>query len=249
MEISFLGGAGEVGRSCILVSGSEKILLDCGVKFKEREEFPQLDNKTARSLDRAVISHAHMDHSGFAPALYAAGYTGQVYLTKPTRDLTQLLLADYLRLQKDFSPYTQDDINKLLTHTQILEYDQWSDKGKGPIRFQEAGHILGSAITELNLDGKKIIYTGDINLRSSRLLEGAKVGMEADVLIIESTYGAKANHHIAGKDADRILIDNINAALRNDGKVIIPSFAIGRGQEILSTLESFMRSGSLEKTP
>ncbi|MEW5955751.1 MAG: MBL fold metallo-hydrolase RNA specificity domain-containing protein [Candidatus Micrarchaeota archaeon] len=249
MKIRFLGAAGEVGRSCFLVEGSERILLDCGVKFKEREEFPLLDNKTARNLDRVVISHAHMDHSGFCPALYAAGYEGKVYLTKPTRDLTQLLLADYLRLQKEFTPYSQDDIDKLLTHTEILEYGEWSDRGKGPIRLQEAGHILGSAITELNLDEKKIIYSGDINLRSSRLLDGAKTGLDGEILIIESTYGAKADRHIAARDADRIFIGLVNGALQKEGKVLVPTFAIGRGQEILFTLESYLRSGVLEKTP
>jgi len=249
LNIKFLGAAGEVGRSCFLVEGSERILLDCGVKFKEREEFPLLDNKTARKLDRVILSHAHMDHSGFLPALYAAGYEGKVYLTKPTRDLTQLLLADYLRLQKDFSPYSQEDIDKLLTHTEILEYDEWSERGKGPIRFQEAGHILGSAITELKMDGRKIIYSGDINLRSSRLLDGAKTGLEGDTLIIESTYGAKADRHVAAKDADKIFIGLVNGTLQKEGKVIVPTFAIGRGQEILFTLESYLRSGVMEKCP
>jgi len=224
-------------------------LLDCGVKFKEREEFPLLDNRTARSLDRVILSHAHMDHSGYAPALYAAGYEGKIYLTKPTRDLTQLLLADYLRLQKAFTPYSQEDVDKLLTHTEILEYNEWSERGKGPIRFQEAGHILGSAITELNLDGNKIIYSGDINLRSSRLLDGAKTGLEGDVLIIESTYGAKADRHVAAKDADKLFIDMVNSTLQKEGKVLVPTFAIGRGQEILFTLESYLRSGVMEKCP
>ena len=95
MNISFLGSAQEVGRSCILVEGKhEHVLLDCGIKLVKNEEFPLLDNRTVKTIDKVILSHAHLDHSGYLPALYAAGYKKKVYLTKPTRDLIQLLLAD-----------------------------------------------------------------------------------------------------------------------------------------------------------
>ena len=248
MNISFLGAAREVGRSAILVEGKENVLLDCGIKLTKNEEFPLLDNRTVRTLDKVVLSHAHLDHCGYLPALYASGYKKKVAMTKPTRDLIQLLLADYLRLNKEgVIPYNQSDVDTLLKSTDILEYNE-ATKGTTPIRFSEAGHIIGSAITEVFAE-KKIIYTGDLNLRTSRLLEGAQTGLEGEVLVMESTYGAKADSHTASKDVGKQLIDSINSTLKKGGKVIIPTFAIGRGQEILFTLESYMRSGGLHSCP
>ncbi|MCX6767358.1 MAG: MBL fold metallo-hydrolase [Candidatus Micrarchaeota archaeon] len=248
MEISFLGGAREVGRSCLLVEGMQNTLLDCGVKLEEKEEYPLLEHHAIRKINRVVVSHAHLDHSAYAPALYAAGYRGPVILTKPTRDLMQLLLADYLRINKGASPYSEQDVAKLLKHTQILEIGEWSDRGRGIVRLQESGHILGSAMTELR-DEKKVLYTSDINTRSSRLLEGATRGLEADILIIESTYGSKKDRHASAKEASQKLVKSIRESLDKGGKVIIPTFAIGRGQEILFTLESHIRSGALPRVP
>ena len=248
MDISFLGGAREVGRSCFLVEGMQNTLLDCGIKLEETEEYPLIEGGEIRELDRVVVSHAHLDHSGYAPALYAAGYRGPVLVTKPTRDLMQLLLADYLRINEKFAPYSEQDVTRLLKHAQILEYNESSGKERGQVRFQEAGHILGSAITEL-WDEKKIVYTGDINTRSSRLLEGAATGLEAEVLIIESTYGSKGDRHVSSREAGQILVSSIKESIARGGKVIVPTFAIGRGQEILFTLESYIRSGGLQNVP
>jgi predicted metal-dependent RNase len=239
-----------VGRSAVLAEGEENVLLDCGIGFKENS-YPEIDDVTARNLDRVVLSHAHLDHSGYAPALYAAGYSGKTTMTKPTRDLVQLLLADFLRLQeKSGKPkaYSDRDVHKLLTNCELLEYNEWMGR-RARVRFQEAGHILGSAITELEMNGKKIIYSGDINLRPSRLLEGAVTELNGDVLILESTYGGKSDSHAASKDVGRGFIEKIQKTLDKHGKIIVPTFAIGRGQEILFTLESYMKSGQLTKAP
>ncbi|NYZ78084.1 MBL fold metallo-hydrolase, partial [Candidatus Micrarchaeota archaeon] len=129
MKLYFLGGAREVGRSSILVetqSGSrtKRILLDCGIKLEEdEEEHPLLEEKQMRSLDAVALTHAHLDHSGFLPALYEAGFRGKTYLTKPTRDLIQVLLADYLRINQHASPYGQQDVKMLLAKTEIVESD------------------------------------------------------------------------------------------------------------------------------
>ncbi|MFQ5406165.1 MAG: MBL fold metallo-hydrolase RNA specificity domain-containing protein [Candidatus Micrarchaeia archaeon] len=250
MNISFLGSAKEVGRSCILVEGKhENVLLDCGIKMVKNEEFPLLDNKTVKTIDKVVLSHAHLDHSGYLPALYAAGYKKKVLLTKPTRDLIHLLLADYLKLNKAACPFNRKDVETLLKNTRLLEYNSPSKEKKGyPITFREAGHILGSAITEVNAE-KKIIYSGDFNLRSSRLLEGSASGLEGEILILESTYGGRKDEHLSNKDVGKMLVDSVNATLEKDGKVIIPTFAIGRGQEILFALENYLRSGGMKKCP
>lgn len=250
IEISFLGAAREVGRSCILVkTKGYSCLLDCGVKFENRKVVgPLLEKKQIQELDEVIISHAHLDHSGYAPALYAQGYKGKIICTKPTRDLMQLLLSDALHIQKDYSPYNQKNLDEMMKNTEIVEYKAKSKSKKA--EFQDAGHILGSAITTLDVDNHKIIYTGDINLRASKLLDGADVkNLEGDTLIIESTYGCPDDIHPASKTTIATFIEHIRKTLNNGGKVIIPTFAIGRGQEILNILENHMRSGVLPKCP
>ncbi|MBI5036535.1 MBL fold metallo-hydrolase [Candidatus Micrarchaeota archaeon] len=243
--IRFLGGAEEVGRSCFLVEGTKKTLLDCGVKLaEEEEEFPLIEMAEARKIDSIILSHAHLDHSGFLPYLYREGCRAKCFTTKPTRDLIQVLLADYARLNEG-SAYKEKDILKLLKSTTLMEYG----KAKEGVVMHNAGHIIGSAITELQTDGHKILYTGDLNLRPTRLLEGARKGYEADTLIIESTYGSKKDKHPSLKDVSNRLVSMAKETFANGGKVLIPTFAIGRGQEILFMLENYMRSGALEETP
>ncbi|MFH1779808.1 MAG: MBL fold metallo-hydrolase RNA specificity domain-containing protein [Candidatus Micrarchaeota archaeon] len=242
--IKFLGAAKEVGRSAIEVKSNKNYLLDCGIKLnKGSEEFPLLDAKEIRKLDDVIITHAHLDHSGYAPALYKHGYQKKVSMTKPTRDLIQLLLSDYLRINRDRNKaYTQKDLDKLLTNISIKEYGNNKDYS-----LHDAGHILGSAMVLLK--NEKILYTGDFNNRSTRLLEGAEQGISAETLIIESTYGAKTDHHVPIKELSNTFIKSIATTLRHGGKVIIPTFAIGRGQEILFTLENYLRTKQLENVP
>lgn len=263
VSIQFLGAASEVGRSCFLVEagasgtgasskmtagrpGRGTTLLDAGVKIAgDEEEFPVLENRQMASLDRVILSHAHLDHSGYIPYVYKQGCTAPAYMTKPTRDLTQVLLADYLRINEGCTPYDEKDVVHALKKTDMLEYG----KPKDGVHFSNAGHIIGSAVTELEAGGKKILYSGDINDRETRLLDACQIGYNADALIIESTYGDPLDRHPSLKDASNQLVQCIQKTLDRGGKVIIPTFAIGRGQEILFLLENYMRSGLLEDTP
>ncbi len=251
--ISFLGGAREVGRSCFLVkTPREKVLLDCGLKFGEKEEHPLLEKDAVRELDKVVLSHAHLDHTGYAPWLYSAGYSGKTFLTKPTRDIIQLLYGDYLRLAKEErggAAYSQADVIKLLKETELLEFSDFESERKTGIGFFESGHILGSALVRLETGGKRLLYTGDLNLRETKLLPPAQLGLEAEVLVIESTYGAREKRHQASKTTASNFASDIKGTLEAGGKVLIPSFAIGRGQEVLFIVESFMRSKILPKVP
>ena len=140
--------------------------MDCGVKPGEEEEYPLVDRQLIKKLDAVVLSHAHLDHSGFVPGLYAQGYNKKVVCTKPTRDLIQLLLADYIKINQEKALYTLEDVNKLLTHTEITEYHQ----EKNGIEFFDSGHILGSAMTMVSSQGKRLLYTADLNVRPSRFL-------------------------------------------------------------------------------
>ncbi|MEM0475255.1 MAG: MBL fold metallo-hydrolase RNA specificity domain-containing protein [Candidatus Norongarragalinales archaeon] len=244
MEVSFLGAAREVGRSAILLEGKKRVLLDCGIKLNEEELLPILEQRVIRKLDCVALSHAHLDHSGFLPGLFAEGYRKKVVLTKPTRDLTQLLLADYLRINEGEAAFGERDVASFLASTQMLEYGERTSV----FTLYDAGHILGSALVEVN-DSKRVLYTGDLNTRPTRLLDGAKTGLAAEALIIESTYGAPSDSLPSLKEAGAYLANSIRDTLRRGGKVLIPTFAIGRGQEILFTIENYMRSGGIPKAP
>ena len=251
MKLSFLGGAREVGRSCILVQGMRNTLLDCGVKFGEKEEYPLLQREQASSLDKAVISHAHIDHSGYAPALFSMGFDKKVFLTKPTRDLMQLLLADYVKLSKEREgkpAFSEKNVSKLLQHSQMLEFGDEKGFGETGVRLHGAGHVLGSSMVELS-EEKRVLYTGDLNLRETRLLEGAATSLSAQVLVMESTYGSRKDKHPSIKAASQAFAELIKKTLDNGGKVIIPTFAVGRGQEVLFTIESYMRSHAFPEVP
>jgi hypothetical protein len=156
-----------------------------------------------------------------------------------------VLLADYLRISKNLVPYTQKDINKYLQNCVSLEYEE----EKAGTKLHEAGHILGSAMTTVRMQKHKVLYTGDVNMRDSRLLEGARTRFHADTLITESTYGGNSDEHVPMKRAGQELVQSIQATFKKGGKVIVPTFAIGRGQEVLFTIESHMRSGTLKEAP
>ncbi|MBU1197190.1 MBL fold metallo-hydrolase [Candidatus Micrarchaeota archaeon] len=247
MQLSFLGACREVGRSCFLLEGKHTLLLDAGVKFSRNEEYPLLDRKQIRRIEKVILSHAHLDHSGYIPALYASGYKGKVACTKPTRDFTQILLADYLRLNPELAPFKETDVNQFLTNTELLEYGERDSLNM--IQFRDAGHILGSAMVEV-YDTQRLLYTGDFSCRSTRLLPSADLnGVDADVLIMEGTYGGVNDQRASSKELAQRLVSSVQKTLDKGGKVLIPTFAIGRGQEVLFILENFMRSGHLESVP
>jgi hypothetical protein len=246
LEVSFLGAAKEVGRSAILLQGRKKILMDCGLKIADRkEEYPLLEEKQIKTIDHVVISHAHLDHSGYAPAMYSHGYKGKMWMTKPTRDLIQLLLSDYLRIEKATHAYGDAELGRMLKNIDVLEYEQKKDE----VTLYDSGHILGSALTLVEDSGRRVLYTADLNTRETRLLDGAKKGIAADTLIIESTYGAKADQHLSSKEIYASLAKEVKETLDQGGRVIIPTFAIGRGQEILFTLENYLKSRAIPETP
>ncbi len=261
MELSFYGGAGEVGRNCFLLEdGNDALLLDAGVKLGEREEYPLLADARIRSLRKIAISHTHLDHIGFLPFMFRKGCRAQIFATKPTRDMTQLLLTDYLKIKESRErkaghkfpsakhDFGEKDVVMALKHIQQVGYGEVVRAGRMSFSFHNAGHILGSATT-LVKGQKRVLYTADINLRETILLDPAEKGLTADVLITESTYGGKADKITPVKEARAALIKSISTTLKKGGKVLIPSFAVGRGQEIMFILETYMRSGALEKVP
>ncbi|MEM3791507.1 MAG: MBL fold metallo-hydrolase [Candidatus Micrarchaeaceae archaeon] len=251
MKVRFLGAAREVGRSCIMIEhNGSKALLDSGVKIgKESVELPLIDERSVKELEAVVISHAHLDHCGFLPHLTKMGYSKRIFGTKPTLDLCSVLVSDYLNISKP-EGIERREVSKVQDlYKQVNYFSPFKTNGLA-FRLIPAGHILGSSMIEVWFDDHTLLYTGDLNLRSTTILDGAYMeGLKADTLIIESTYGGKEDKHPAEKEVVGKMIKSINETLLSGGKVIIPTFAVGRAQEVLFILDNYMRSGKLEKAP
>ncbi len=253
MKLTFYGGASEVGRSAVLLEKGEKnLLFDAGIKLGEKVELPLIPEEKLADIRNVFISHAHLDHSGFVPHIYAKEFTPpRFFVTKPTRDLMGVLLADYLKIQKLREQklyFSESDVNEVMQHASIQEFGKVFNAGFD-VTLHNAGHILGSAMALAEDDGKKVLYTGDISMRNTRIMEGAERGIHADTLIVESTYGGKEDILPSAKDSMKKFMDSINETLKAGGFVLVPSFAVGRAQEMLLALEDYMRSGALVKAP
>ncbi len=250
MKVSFFGAADEVGRSCIMVStDSTAILLDAGVKLGSEEEYPVIEDSQLRRIDGIFISHAHLDHTGYLPHIYTAGYKGDTFATKPTIELTNVLLSDYIRISNPKN-ISKEGMAALSSHFKIIEYGKAFKFRDLTIKFIPAGHILGSALICVSDGRSKLVYTGDINLMKTRLLDGADLkNLEADTLITESTYGAKKDIFPREHDTEQRLLRSVNETIKAGGKVMVPSFAVGRAQEVLFIFDDYMNSGVLHKVP
>ncbi len=250
MKLTFYGAAGEVGRSCIMVESNDtRILLDAGIKLGEQIELPLIPDSELRKVDGIVVSHAHLDHSGFLPHVYSNGYDGYMYATKPTFELTNVLISDYIRISNPES-IKKEGVAKMMKRAKLFEYHEEFKIKNLTIKLIPAGHILGSAMIEVSDGRKRLLYTGDVNFRSTRLLDAAYVeNLNADILITESTYAGEKDIWEGEKKVADAMVASINDTLKQGGKVIIPAFAVGRAQETLLLLDDYMRSGILPKTP
>jgi len=245
IRVGFLGSAREVGRSCLLLqTPGSNVMLDCGIK-PTNVEFPYLNAPEfdIKKLDALVLSHSHLDHCGFIPYLYQYGYDGPLYCTAPVRDLMVLLCLDYLDVAQregTKAPYSSKDIETAIKHSIVLNYDEVSDITPDMrITFQNAGHILGSSLIHIHVgEGlHNIVYTGDLNFDKSRLFNPAFINFQrVETLILESTYGGEDCVQPSRKDAEEKLKKIVMETLQNGGRVLIPSFAVGRAQEVMCIL-------------
>jgi len=245
IRVGFLGSAREVGRSCILLQTPESnVLLDCGIK-PTGDEFPYINAPEVdiKKIDAVVLSHSHLDHCSFIPYLYKYGYDGPLYLTAPSRDLFVLLCLDFIDIAQregHIVPYAKKDIETAVKHSIILDYNEVSDITPDMrITFQNAGHILGSSLVHVHLgEGvHNLVYTGDFNYETSRLLNPAFTNFQrVETLIMESTYGGDESVQPNREDAEDKLKKIIKETLQEGGKVLIPSFAVGRAQEVMCIL-------------
>jgi len=249
-ELRFLGAAREVGRACIeLRAEGLSLLLDSGVNLggKGRDRVPL---RPASNPDALLLTHAHLDHSGYSPVVVRE-YSCRVYATLPTRDLSELLLVDALSHLEGSPDYSNEDVMRLRAVEEPVDVGLEFSIGSIRITPLNAGHVLGSVMYLIELpDGPRVLYTGDVNTANSRTLRGANLsGVEADYLIIESTYGGDGDVHPSRKKIERKFISDIRTVLKSGGKVIIPTFALGRAQEVILTLISYLDSGLLPEVP
>ncbi len=274
MKITFLGAAGEVtGSQHLIETSHRRILLDCGF-FQGRRSESRKKNETfhcdPKNLDAVVLSHAHIDHCGNLPQLYRKGFQGPVFCTDATADIAEIMLMDSAKIQRedakylsrklkeDHPPieplYTEEDVKGLVSNFEPCSFSEWHqlcDNDEVRLRFHPAGHVLGSAIVELELkDGtehKRVVFTGDLGRRGMPLLRDPSPVEGADVLICESTYGSRV--HPPPQDIKTQLKKIIGQAFLKGGRVIIPAFSFGRTQQIVYYLNELTNSGELECLP
>ncbi len=222
--IRFLGGCREVGRSAIMV---DSIILDYGLKPSDPPEFP-INGVAPRSV---FISHGHLDHVGVAPNLM--DYDPKVYMTAPTRELSDILLRDSMNIM-EHPPFGKREYLQFNSNTREISYDEPLMVDGWEITLFNAGHIPGSSTIYMSRD-VNILYTGDIRLEDTRLLEGADTSFpETDILIVESTYFGV--EHPERKELEKLFVESVVETLDMGGHAIIPAFAVGRTQEIMMIL-------------
>ncbi len=244
MKIKFYGAASEVGRSCILIETKEtKILLDCGVKVSEPPEFPLIPDEKLAELDAIIISHAHLDHCGYLAHALSVGFSGSIYATKPTFELVNILVNDYIKISNPDN-VTKEGVAKLPKHFKLKEYREVFTIKDINAKFLEAGHVLGSAMIELEVRNERLLYTGDVNFRTTKLLDpGYSKDLSEVTLITESTYGGDDDMFPSEKTILSSMATSIAETLKSNSKVIIPSFGVGRAQEVVLILDDYIRSG------
>ncbi|MBX3714032.1 MAG: MBL fold metallo-hydrolase [Lysobacter sp.] len=252
MRVTFHGAAGEVTGSLHEVEAAgHRLLLDCGMiqgspeaEARNADAFPF----EPPALDALVLSHAHIDHIGRVPLLVKRGFRGPIYAQKATADLMPIMLLDAAgiaegeamranrrrqRGQPEAVPlYTKDDVRKVLHRVRPLPYDERSEVLPGvELSFRDAGHILGSSIVELWADGRKLVFSGDLGPHGTPILRDPATIAEADLVLMESTYGDRLHRDRAETivELEGILDD----AWRRGGTVLVPAFAVGRTQELL----------------
>jgi putative mRNA 3-end processing factor len=242
MRLVFHGGAREVGRSCIeIATQSRRLLLDCGLKIASHDAEYPINFPTANDIDAAFITHAHLDHTGALPFLDHRGMDCPIFMTKTTRELTRLILKDAFKVGKithQHLGYEEVDIKKVLNCIKRVVVDTKGNIDGISFEFFDAGHIPGSASVYLDVEGTKVLYTGDINTGETLLLHEAETEFpEIDILICESTYGTR-DHPLRPKEEERF-IEAVKDTLSRGGSAIVPVFAIGRAQEILLMLSKY----------
>ncbi len=265
--LTFLGAAGTVTGSQHLLEGDgRRLLMDCGL-FQGLKELrdrnwapPRVDPK---SLQGVLLSHAHIDHSGYLPRLVRGGFSGPVFCTRGTADLLRVMLPDAAHLQEeeaDFNNrhrtskhdpalplFTTDDADRVLTQVKAVSFNESFSPAPGvQARFINSGHILGAGLIQCRIGGHLVIFSGDLGRYGVPIMRDPDPVHEADVLLVESTYGDRL--HPADEHRDK-LVAAVKRAADRKGWLLIPAFAVGRSQGILYDLRELEEAGRIPSLP
>jgi metallo-beta-lactamase family protein len=267
MKLTFLGGAGTVtGSKCLVDTGSARVLVDCGLfhglkRLRERN-WHRLPFDVA-ALDAIVLTHAHLDHTGYLPVLARDGFRGPIYCTAATAKLVEILLPDSAHLQEEearyankhqFSKhkpalplYTRDDAAAAL---KLLRPVEWTErvtiKSDVSVHFSAAGHLLGAASVLIESGARRVLFSGDLGRPDDPMMRAPDSPPSADWVVIESTYGDRL--HPAG-DAESELADAINRAAARGGVIVVPAFAVGRAQLLLHLIAQLKARSAIPDLP
>jgi metallo-beta-lactamase family protein len=265
--LQFLGASGTVtGSRFLLATPTARILLDCGLFQGSR----MLRNRNWQAptfgpsrLDAVVLSHAHLDHSGYLPVLVRNGFRGPVHCTAGTRDLLRVLLPDAAKLEEEQASrmnrhrlskhdpalplFTSEDAAAALEHVVVHPYGEaWTLGTDMPVVFRRAGHILGSATVDICVgDSLRLVHSGDLGRRDQPILRDPEPVEEADVLLIESTYGDRLH----GADPLEQLARVVREAAERGGALLVPAFAVGRAQNLIWMLRGLEEEGRIPRLP
>jgi putative mRNA 3-end processing factor len=237
MEIKILGAAKEVGRSAFLVSNeNSNILMDYGVLLKKEPQFPL--HVKPKDLHAVVLSHAHLDHSGFLPSLFLSSSKFPVLSTNPTIELSQLLIEDMIKISGFYLPFENIDLDRMLKSHKNLQYREPYSINETNITLYESGHVLGGSTIVVENKGKRIFYTGDINTRGSKILRPADLDIdEIHLMIIESTYSQ--TNQIPRLQSEKELLEFAYKIIDNGGTLFVPAFSVERAQEIACVFKAY----------
>ena len=267
VSITFLGATDTVTGSRFLITGPRsRVLVDCGMfqgmkkdRLKNWEPFAS----DPRSIDAVVLSHAHLDHSGFLPVLVKEGFTGAIYSTRFTKELTTVILNDSARLQTEDAKYAQKkgyskhnpprglygakEVEDTLPLFKVIDFSSRTEIAKDcTLTLFPSGHILGASFVLIEMAGKKFVFTSDLGRNNHPLLVGPELPptSEIDVVVTESTYGDRVH-----EDAAEVFAGQINSAIERGGRILIPAFAVDRTEVILMKLRELIQDGKIPQIP
>ena len=234
MKVTALGAAKEVGRSAFLIdANSTKILLDYGVMLRRQEPLFPMHVKP-KEINAVVVTHAHLDHSGYVPSLFLSKDI-TAYATQPTFELSSLLIEDMIRISGFYLPFEYIDLLAMQKGSKAIGYREPFSVDGVKVTLHESGHVVGGATVVVEHEGKRIFYTGDINTKGSKMLRTADLDIgDIDLVITESTYSM--GNHQPREESERELVHFANEVVDRKGILFVPAFSVERSQEIACVL-------------